>query len=51
VQELAEREQLLIDLCHLVTEALQKNPPLVTDALEALDAVRLWSYPLPPPEA
>jgi hypothetical protein len=51
IAELAEREEILIELCHLVTEALQKNPPLIQEALEALETVRLWSFPLPPPDA
>jgi predicted MarR family transcription regulator len=48
VSDLREREQILIDLCHTVDQALQRDPPMVQASLEALETVRLWWYPVPP---
>lgn len=50
-EALVMREKALIDLCHSVTGALEADPPRIKEALEALDMVRLWSYPVRPPDS
>lgn len=49
-EALVMREKALIDLCHAVTSALEADPPRVKEALELLEMVRFWSYPVRPPE-